>query len=43
MGIDASDCPDENLRHFLLEINNVIEGKSDKIFNQVQEYLDNKK
>ena len=27
----------------MLEINNVIEGKSEKILNQVQEHLDNKK
>lgn len=40
VGIDANNCLDEKLKHFLVETNNVIEGKSDKIVSQTQEYLD---
>src|SRR5207244_9412069 len=40
---NADDCRDENLKHFLLEINNVLEGNSEKIVNQTQEYLDSEK
>ena len=42
MGIDANNCPDEKLKHFLLEIVNVIEGNSEKIVNQTQKYIDRK-
>jgi len=42
VGIDANNCPDEKLKHFLLEINNVIEGEDEKIINQTKDYLDNK-
>src|SRR4051794_36605767 len=42
VGIDANNCLDEKLKHFLLEINNVIEGNDEKIINQTKDYLDNK-
>jgi len=42
VGIDANQCPDEKLKHFLLEVNNVIEGSSEKVFEQTKERLDNK-
>ena len=40
VGIDVNNCP-ERLGHFLLEINNSIEG-DDKIIKQTREYLDEK-
>jgi len=42
MGIDVNNCFDEKLKHFLVEIDNVLEGNSEKIIQQTQEYLDNK-
>jgi hypothetical protein len=39
--IDPNSCPDEKLKHFLLETSNVIKGNSEKIINQTQEYLEN--
>jgi len=41
--IDVNNCPDRKLKHFLLEIENVIEGKSKKILEQTEEYLSEKK
>jgi len=41
VGIDPNNCP-EKLRQFLIEIKNVLEGNSDRIFQQTKEYLDNK-
>lgn len=41
--IDVNNCPDRKLKHFLLEIENVIEGKSEKILGQTEEYLNEKK
>jgi len=43
VGIDANNCPDEKLKHFLLETNSILEGDSEKIINQAQEYLDKRK
>jgi hypothetical protein len=40
--IDASNCFDEKLKHFLLEINNVLDGEDEKIISQTKEYLDRK-
>lgn len=41
--IDVNNCPDRKLKHFLLEIENVIEGKSEKILEQTEEYLSERK
>src|SRR5580698_9555123 len=43
VGINPDDCSDKKLKHFLVEISNVLEGKGEKIVNQTKEYLDNKK
>jgi hypothetical protein len=43
VGIDVNNCPDRKLKHFLLEIENVVEGKSEKILGQTEEYLNEKK
>jgi hypothetical protein len=42
VGIDVKNCRDEKLKCFLIEINNVLEGDSEKIVNQTQEYLDDR-
>jgi len=42
VGIDIKNCRDEKLKHFLIEINNILEGDSDKVVNQTQEYLDSR-
>jgi hypothetical protein len=39
-GIDANNCPDEKLRHFLLEIDNVLVGNSEKIVEQARRYVE---
>jgi len=41
VGIDPNNCP-EKLRQFLIEIKDVLEGNSERIIQQTQEYLDNK-
>jgi len=41
VGIDPNNCP-EKLKQFLIEIKNVLEGNSERIIQQTQEYLDNK-
>lgn len=42
VGVDANNCPDEKLKHFLVEVNNVIEGSSEKVFEQTKKRLDDK-
>jgi hypothetical protein len=41
VGIDPNNCP-EKLKQFLVEIKNVLEGNSERIIQQTQEYLDDK-
>lgn len=42
VGIDVNNCPDEKLKHFLVETNNVIEGNGEKIVEQSKKYLNSK-
>lgn len=42
VGIDVNNCPDEKLKHFLVETSNVMEGNGEKIVEQTKKYLDSK-
>lgn len=42
VGINANNCSDERLKHFLIEINNSLDGNGERIIDQTKEYLENK-
>lgn len=39
-GIDINNCPDERLKHFLFEINEILEGRGEKFVEQTEKWLD---